>query len=309
MIDKEAKVYVAGHRGMVGSAVVRALTAQGHPPINIVWSGHDWLDLRDPQKVDEFFLRERPDYVFMCAGTVGGIHANNTFPATFLYDNVMMAMNTVKAAWKFKVTKFIYLGSSCAYPRNAPQPLKEESLWSGPLEPTNAPYACAKLAGIMGVQAYRKQFGFPGICLLPTNLYGPNDNYDFENSHVLPALIAKIYAAREAKKECVQIWGTGKPRREFMHVDDLASACLFLAEHYDSEEVINVGTGVDISIAMLAEKIAMNLNYYGELRYDSSMPDGMPLKRLDVSKINALGWSAGVSLPEGLKEVCKNYEG
>jgi GDP-L-fucose synthase len=294
-------IYVAGHSGMAGSAIVRALKAQGFS--NILTASSKELDLRNQHLVQHFFQKHRPDYVFMAAARVGGIHANNTFRADFLYENLMMECNVIHAAYQTGVKKLLFLGSSCIYPKMAPQPLKEEYLLSGPLEETNEPYAIAKIAGIKLCENYRRQYNCRFISVMPTNLYGPNDNYHPEHSHVLPALLRKFHEAVLHKKEEVIVWGSGTPRREFMHVDDMADACVFLMKTYDEAVHINVGTGEDITIRELAELIARITGFKGTIRYDTSKPDGTPRKLLDVSRLHALGWKHKISLEEGIKQV------
>ncbi|GAB4258234.1 MAG: GDP-L-fucose synthase [Vicingaceae bacterium] len=300
-MNKEAKIYVAGHRGMVGSAIVRKLQAEGYN--NIVTKTSSDLDLRNQQAVQDFFNEEKPEYVFLAAAKVGGIHANNTYRAEFLYDNLMIEANVIHAAYLNKVTKLMFLGSSCIYPKMAPQPLKEEYLLTGPLEPTNEPYAIAKITGIKLCEAYRSQYGCNYISVMPTNLYGPNDNYDLNNSHVLPALIRKFHTAKLENKPFVEIWGTGSPRREFLHVDDLADACYFLMQNYNDAELVNIGSGEDISIKDLALLIKDIVGYKGTLKFDTSKPDGTPRKLMDVSKLKKLGWQYSISLEEGIKSV------
>lgn len=300
-MNKEAKIYVAGHRGMVGSAIVRKLQAEGYN--NILTKTSSDLDLRSQQAVQDFFNEEKPEYVFLAAAKVGGIHANNTYRAEFLYDNLMIEANVIHAAYLNKVTKLMFLGSSCIYPKMAPQPLKEEYLLTGPLEPTNEPYAIAKITGIKLCEAYRSQYGCNYISVMPTNLYGPNDNYDLNNSHVLPALIRKFHTAKLENKPFVEIWGTGSPRREFLHVDDLADACYFLMQNYNDAELVNIGSGEDISIKDLALLIKDIVGYKGTLKFDTSKPDGTPRKLMDVSKLKKLGWQYSISLEEGIKSV------
>jgi GDP-L-fucose synthase len=298
-IPKDARIYVAGHRGLVGSAIVRRLKAEGFT--NLLTATRQELDLRDQAAVNAWFEANRPEYVYLVAGTVGGILANSTRPAEFIYDNLMMAANVIEAARRNEVTKLLYLGSSCIYPREAPQPMTEDVLLTGALEPTNEPYAVAKIAGIKLCQAYRRQYGCNFISAMPTNLYGPGDNFDLESSHVMPALIRKFHEAKE-RGECeVEIWGTGSPRREFLHVDDLADACLFLMARYEDEEHINVGTGEDISIRELALLIRDIVHPDAELVFDTSKPDGTPRKLLDVSRLTELGWTASKPLREGIE--------
>jgi GDP-L-fucose synthase len=300
-MDKNSRIYVAGHRGLVGSAIVRRLRSAGYS--NLLLAGRDELDLRLQPAVDEFFSRHRPEYVFLAAAKVGGILANSTRPAEFLGDNLAIQTNLIDAAWRHGARKLLFLGSSCIYPKFAPQPIREDSLLTGPLEPTNEWYAIAKIAGIKMCQAYRKQYGFAAISLMPTNLYGPGDNFDLENSHVLPALMRKFHEAAVNGSPEVVIWGTGSPRREFLHVDDLAGATLFLMQNYDSPEIINVGTGEDLTIKELAETIGRITGYQGRMVLDASKPDGTPRKLLDVSRIQALGWKAGIPLEQGIAET------
>ena len=303
-MTRESKIYVAGHRGMVGSAIVRRLARAGLG--NLVSRTHDELDLRDQAAVRSFFAMEKPEYVFLAAAKVGGIHANNTRRAEFIFDNLAIQTNVIDAAWRSGVKKLLFLGSSCIYPKLAPQPLKEESLLTGPLEPTNEPYAVAKIAGIKMAQAYREQYGFNAISLMPTNLYGPNDNYDPDSSHVLPALLRKFHEAKLEGRREVVIWGSGSPRREFLHVDDLADAAMFLMENYDDGAIVNVGVGEDLSIRELAELIAEVVGYRGALRFDPSMPDGTPRKLLDVTRLARLGWRARINLREGLERTYRH---
>lgn len=300
-METTEKIYVAGHRGMVGAAIVRALEARGFH--NIVARSHADLDLKNQQAVQGFFREERPAYVFLAAAKVGGIHANNTYRAEFLYDNLMIEANVIHAAWEHGVKKLLFLGSSCIYPKLAPQPLQEDSLLTGALEPTNEPYAIAKIAGLKLCEAYRDQYGAQFISAMPTNLYGPGDNYDLQNSHVLPALLRKIHTAKVEGRPAVELWGTGAPMREFLHVDDLASACLHLMEHYEGREWLNIGTGEDLSIRELAELVCAVVGYEGQLAWDTTKPDGTPRKLLDVSKIHALGWKARIGLRAGIEGV------
>ena len=300
-MKKESRIYVAGHRGMVGSAIVRKLRSEGFG--NILTASSSEVDLRDQQAAGDFMAEGKPDYVFVAAAKVGGIQANNTYRAEFLYDNLMIEANLIHAAYTQNVKKLLFLGSSCIYPKMAPQPLKEEYLLTGLLEPTNEPYAIAKIAGIKLCDAYRSQYGCNFISAMPTNLYGPNDNYDLKNSHVLPALLRKFHSARENGQSQVEIWGSGTPMREFLHVDDLAEACLFLMENYNEEGFVNVGTGVDLSIADLARMIGEIVGYEGELRFDSGKPDGTPRKLMDVSKIHSMGWKHRIELREGISMV------
>ena len=298
-IPQDARIYVAGHNGLVGSAIVRRLEAAGHT--NILVASRKQLDLRDQSEVSHWFKANRPDYVFLVAGTVGGIMANSTRPAEFIYDNLMIHGTVVHAAYEFPVTKLLYLGSSCIYPRNATQPITEDELLTGPLEPTNEWYAIAKIAGIKLCQAYRKQYGCDFISAMPTNLYGPNDNFDLTSSHVLPALMRRFHDAKLNGIDEVEIWGTGSPMREFLHVDDLADACVHLMEHYDGESHINVGTGVDLPIKELAEKIRDVVHPTARLTFDTSKPDGTPRKVLDVSKLAGTGWKASIDLDTGIR--------
>ncbi|HEY3672413.1 MAG TPA: GDP-L-fucose synthase [Acidimicrobiia bacterium] len=294
----DARIFVAGHRGLVGSAVLRRLAAAGYE--NVLTATRDQLDLRDQSAVNHWFQANRPDYVYLVAGTVGGIMANSTRPAEFLYDNMMIHGTVVHASHLFDVTKLLYLGSSCIYPRNANQPIAETELLTAALEPTNEPYAIAKIAGIKLCQSYRRQYGCNFISAMPTNLYGPNDNFDLESSHVLPALMAKFHQARLAGAPSVEIWGSGTARREFLHVDDLADACLFLMDHYEDEMHINVGTGEDLSIRALAETVRDVIYPAAELEFDVTKPDGTPRKLLDVSRLHDLGWAHSTSLREGI---------
>ncbi len=305
-MNTESKIYVAGHRGMVGSAIVRALQKNNFQ--NIITKTSSELDLRNQSAVHAYFEKEQPEYVFLAAAKVGGILANNTYRAEFLYDNLILQANVIHAAHTFGVKKLLFLGSSCIYPKLAPQPLKEESLLSGYLEPTNEPYAIAKIAGIKMCETYRHQYGDCFISAMPTNLYGPNDNYDLNNSHVLPAMIRKFHEAKINGHTPVQLWGTGTPMREFLHVDDLASACLFLMERYDEDLFVNVGSGTDIAIKKLAEIIAEVVGFKGEIIWDTSKPDGTPKKLMDVSKMEKLGWKASISLQEGIESVYQIFK-
>jgi GDP-L-fucose synthase len=302
----DAKIYVAGHSGLVGSAICRRLRALGYE--NLLLRSHGALDLKDAAKVRDFFETERPEYVFLAAAKVGGILANDSRPAEFLYDNLAIEINVIDAAWRSGVEKLEFLGSSCIYPKHAPQPMKEEYLLTGSLEPTNEWYAIAKIAGIKMVQAYRKQYGFRGISLMPTNLYGPEDNFDLQSSHVLPALIRKFHEAKLQGAPEVVIWGTGSPRREFLHVDDLADAAVFLMNEYDGEGIINVGTGEDITIADLAAMIADATGYRGRLCFDRSKPDGTPRKLLDIGQLRSLGWSPRIALRDGIAATYDWYK-
>jgi GDP-L-fucose synthase len=305
-MEQTAKIYIAGHRGMVGSGLERKLRKEGYH--NIVTRTSAELDLRNQQAVNEFFEKEKPNYVILAAAKVGGIHANNTYRAEFIYDNLMIEANIIHAAYLNKVTKLLFLGSSCIYPKMAPQPLKEEYLLSGYLEPTNQPYAIAKIAGIEMCDSYRAQYGCNFISAMPTNLYGSNDNYHPENSHVLPALIRRIVLAKKKNEPNVTIWGTGIPRREFLHVDDLANACYFLLQNYSEQGLVNIGSGTDISIKELAELIVAEVGYEGELVFDTTKPDGTPRKLMDISKINKLGWSPRISLGTGIKSTIKEFK-
>ena len=306
MVEKNAKIYVAGHRGMVGSAIVRHLQQLGYS--NIITRSSKEVDLRNQQQVFSFFEKEKPDYVFMAAARVGGIYANNTYRAEFLYDNLMIESNVIHASCLNKCKKLLFLGSSCIYPKMAPQPLKESYLLTGTLEYTNEPYAIAKIAGIKLCENYRLQYGCNFISVMPTNLYGPNDNYDLNKSHVLPALLRKIHTAKIKNIPTVEVWGSGTPLREFLHVDDLAEACLFLMENYHEAELVNIGTGTDISIKDLAMLIMKVADYKGEIKFDSSKPDGTPRKLMDVGKLKGLGWSPKITLEEGIKMVYKDVE-
>ncbi len=304
-MEKQAKIYVAGHRGMVGSAIVRRLKKEGYD--NIVVRSSSELDLRNQEAVARFFETEKPEYVFLAAAKVGGIMANNTYRADFLYENLMIESNVIHQSYVHKVKKLLFLGSSCIYPKLAPQPLKEETLLSGFLEETNEPYAIAKIAGIKLCESYRRQYGCNFISAMPTNLYGPNDNFDLKNSHVLPALIRKFEEARVANHPTAEVWGSGKPLREFMHVDDLADACFFLMQKYDGLEFVNIGVGEDLSIKELATLIAELAGFKGSIVWDSTKPDGTPRKLMDVNKINSLGWKAKIGIREGIASVIELY--
>jgi GDP-L-fucose synthase len=297
-MQHDSKIFVAGHGGLVGSAIVRALKAQGCT--NILVASRSELDLVNQAAVSAFFEKERPEYVFFAAAKVGGIVANDTLSADFVYQNMMMEANVIHAAYVHKVTKLLFLGSSCIYPRLAPQPIREEYLMTGALEPTNAAYATAKIAGIMLCQSYNKQYGTDFISLMPTNLYGDNDNFDLVSSHVLPAMIRKFHDAKVQKNEHVTLWGTGSPKREFLHVEDLASACVFLMNKYSGSEIVNVGTGEDVSIKELAELVRGAVGYEGDIVWDTEKPDGTPRKLLDVSKIHSLGWKHSIELKDGI---------
>jgi GDP-L-fucose synthase len=300
-MQKTSKIYIAGHNGMVGSAIVRKLQTKGYN--NLILKSSKELDLRNQAAVNTFFERENPEYVFLAAAKVGGIVANNTYRADFLYDNLMIEANIIHASFVYRIKKLLFLGSSCIYPKFAPQPMKEEDLLTGILEPTNEPYAIAKIAGIKLCENYRAQYGCNFISAMPTNLYGPNDNYDLTTSHVLPALIRKIHTAKKNNEDKVKIWGTGSPRREFLHVDDLADACLFLMHNYDEQGFVNVGVGEDITILELTHLIKKIIGFEGEVINDLLKPDGTPRKLMDVTKMNSLGWKAGISLEKGIERV------
>ena len=304
-MNKTDKIYIAGHRGMVGSAIVRKLQKQGFNNLLLRTSAE--LDLRNQQAVADFMQQEKPDYVFLAAAKVGGILANDRFRAEFIYDNIMIQSNIIHNSWVNGVKKLMFLGSSCIYPKLAPQPLKEEYLLSGPLEYTNEPYAIAKIAGIKMCDAYRAQYGCNFISVMPTNLYGPNDNYSLETSHVLPALIRKFHEAKIQNEPAVVIWGTGQPRREFLHADDLADACFFLMQHYNEAGLTNIGTGEDVTIKELALLIKEVVGYSGEIENDLSKPDGTPRKLMDVQKLNNLGWKASTGLREGIEKVYREF--
>ncbi len=305
-MNKSAKIYIAGHRGMVGSAILRKLTTDGYTNLILRTSGE--LDLTNQQAVNEFFAEEKPDYVFLAAAKVGGIHANNVYRADFIYLNMMIEANIIHAAYVNKVTKLLFLGSSCIYPKLAPQPLKEEYLLTSLLEHTNEPYAIAKIAGIKMCEAYRDQYKCNFISAMPTNLYGPNDNYDLNNSHVLPALIRKFHTAKINEESSVEIWGTGSPMREFLHVDDLAEACVFLMDSYNEKQFVNIGTGKDISIKDLAILIKDIIGFTGDIIFNTDKPDGTPKKLLDVTKINQLGWQHKTELRQGIERVYKEVK-
>lgn len=305
-MNKDSRTYIAGHRGLVGSALMRRLQAEGYR--NLLAATREQLDLRDQAAVDRWFRANRPEYVFLVAGTVGGIMANSTRPAEFIYDNLMIHATVVHAAHLYGVRKLLYLGSSCIYPRECPQPMKEEYLLSGHLEPTNAPYAIAKISGIKLCQAYRSQYGCNFISAMPTNLYGPNDNFDLEGSHVLPALVRKFHEAKLVGRKEVVIWGSGRPRREFMHVDDLAGACLFLMDRYEDDLHINVGTGEDLTIKELAEAVRDVVYPGAALVFDKTKPDGPPRKLLDVARLHALGWKHRINLREGIEATYEWYQ-
>ena len=300
-MNKQDKIYIAGHRGMVGSAILRNLEAAGYS--NFVLRTSSELDLRNQQAVADFFEAEKPDYVFLAAAKVGGIIANNTYRADFIYENMMIQSNVIHQAYMHQVKKLLFLGSSCIYPKMAPQPLKEDYLLTGLLEPTNEPYAIAKIAGIKMCDAYRSQYGCNFISVMPTNLYGPNDNYDLKNSHVLPALLRKFITAKNSGAPTVNLWGTGSPKREFLHADDLAAACVYLMQTYDAEGLVNIGVGEDVSILELAQLVQKIVGYEGTIQTDPSKPDGTPRKLMDVSKLTGLGWKATISLEEGIQRV------
>ena len=300
-LEQSDKIYVAGHRGLVGSAIVRNLQKQGYN--NLLLRTSKELDLTNQAAVNAFFEEEKPDYVFLAAAKVGGILANDTYPADFIRDNLQIQTNVIDAAWRNGVKKLLFLGSSCIYPKFAPQPMKEEHLLTGELEPTNEWYAIAKIAGIKMCQAYKKQYGFNAISIMPTNLYGPGDNFNLENSHVMPALIRKFHDAKEKGEKTVEVWGTGAPRREFLHVDDMADASVYLMKNYDGMQFVNVGVGEDVTIRELAEIVKEVVGFEGELKFDTSKPDGTPRKLLDVSKLNAAGWKATISLKDGVRST------
>ncbi|HAT4257863.1 GDP-L-fucose synthase [Clostridium perfringens] len=297
-MNKNSKIYVAGHRGLVGSAIVRNLEEKGFN--NIICRTHKELDLTNQNEVRKFFEEERPEYVFLAAAKVGGIHANNTYPADFIYENLMIQNNVIKAAHDFEVKKLLFLGSTCIYPKMAPQPIKEDYLLTGSLEETNEAYAVAKIAGLEMCKFFKRQYGDNFISCMPTNLYGPNDNFDLKNSHVLPALIRKFHEAKVNNSEVVEVWGTGKPLREFLYVDDMADACVFLMENYDGEQHVNIGTGVEVSIRELAETVKEVVGFEGELVFNTDMPDGTPRKLTTVDKLNGLGWKHKFNLNEGI---------
>lgn len=305
-MNTQAKIYVAGHAGLVGSALMRRLQRDGFD--NLITRTFAQLDLRDQHAVNTFFVTEKPDYVFLAAARVGGIHANNTYPADFMYDNLMIASNVIHASYAHGVKKLLFLGSSCIYPRLCPQPIKEEYLLTGTLEPTNDAYALAKIAGIKLCQSYNKQYGTNFIACMPTNLYGPGDTFDVSNGHVIPALIAKMSAAKKAGALHIDAWGTGTPRREFLHVDDCADGLVFLMKQYDGTDIINIGTGSDVTIAQLVQMIKDAVGFTGDIVFDTSKPDGTPRKLLDVSRLRALGWSARTPLKDGIADVVAWYE-
>lgn len=304
-MEKNSKIFVAGHRGLVGSSIVRQLIAKGHT--NILVRTHDELELMDAVAVRDFFETERPEYVFLAAARVGGIMANNTFPADFIRENLIVQTNVIHEAHQSGVKKLLFLGSSCIYPKLAPQPIKEEYLMTGPLEETNSAYAMAKIAGIEMCQSYHRQYSSNFISVMPTNLYGPNDNFTPERSHVLPALMRRFHEAKVANASSVTVWGSGSPKREFLHVDDMGSACVFLMETYNDPSIINIGTGEDVSIKELAELLKTTVGFEGELVWDTSKPDGTPRKLLDVSKLHSLGWHHSISLNKGLESTYQWY--
>ncbi len=305
-MEKNSKIYIAGHKGLVGSAIMRQLVNENFT--NIIFRSHTDLDLLNQKEVENFFKEETPEYVFLAAALVGGIEANNNRRAEFIYGNLQIQCNVINSSYLNNVKKLCFLGSSCIYPKLAPQPMKEEYLLDGKLEETNEPYAIAKIAGIKMCESYNRQFGTNYISVMPTNLYGPNDNFDLSSSHVLPALIRKFIEAKESNSPTVKIWGSGKPKREFLFVDDMAEATVFLMQNYNSSEIINIGSGKDISISELAELLKELTRFNGEIIYDSSKPDGTPRKLLDVSKINSLGWTAETSLKEGIKKTIEWYQ-
>lgn len=305
-MEKQDKIYVAGHRGLVGSAIVRNLKKKGYD--NVIGRTHEELDLLEQQQVRDFFEKERPDYVVLAAARVGGINANNTRPADFAYENMQMQCNVIKAAHDYKVKKLLFLGSTCIYPRLAEQPIREGALLTGSLEPTNEAYAIAKIAGLSMCRYFKTQYGDNFISCMPTNLYGPNDNFDLESSHVMPAMIRKFHDAKKSGAPSVELWGTGKPLREFLYVDDMADACVFLLESYDGETHVNIGTGQEISIKELAEAVRRAVGYEGEIVWNSDMPDGTPRKLTDVSRLHSLGWSHQVELEEGIRLAYQWYQ-
>ncbi len=304
-MDKHSKIFIAGHRGLVGSAIVRALEKEGYT--NLVKRAREELDLLDSQAVRDFFEKEKPEYVFLAAAKVGGILANNTYPADFIFENLTIQNNIIYSSYKTGVKKLLFLGSSCIYPKFAPQPMKEEHLLTGILEPTNEPYAIAKIAGIIMCRSFNRQYGTNFISVMPTNLYGINDNFDLETSHVLPALIRKFHEAKVKGSKEVVVWGTGSPKREFLYVDDLADACIYLVNNYNDSEIVNIGTGEDLSIKELTELIKEVVGYEGELIWDKSKPDGAPRKLLDVTKLHNLGWKHKTSLEEGIRKTYDWY--
>jgi len=304
-MDKYSKIYVAGHKGLVGSAIVRNLKAKGYE--NIIYRTHNELDLINQKEVENFFKDEKPEYVFLAAAKVGGINSNNTYPADFIYENMMIQNNVIKSAHDFKVKKLLFLGSTCIYPKLAEQPISESELLTGSLEPTNEAYAIAKISGLEMCKFYKRQYGDNFISCMPTNLYGPNDNYDLKNSHVLPALLRKFHEAKLYNHDDVEIWGTGTPLREFLYVDDMADACTFLMENYNGEEHVNIGTGEEITIKELAEVIRKVVGFKGNIRFNASMPDGTPRKLSNINKIKNMGWKAKVNLYDGITVTYQNY--
>lgn len=304
-MDKYSKIYVAGHKGLVGSAIVRNLKAKGYE--NIIYRTHNELDLINQKEVEKFFKDEKPEYVFLAAAKVGGINSNNTYPADFIYENMMIQNNVIKSAHDFKVKKLLFLGSTCIYPKLAKQPISESELLTGSLEPTNEAYAIAKISGLEMCKFYKRQYGDNFISCMPTNLYGPNDNYDLKNSHVLPALLRKFHEAKLYNHDDVEIWGTGTPLREFLYVDDMADACTFLMENYNGEEHVNIGTGEEITIKELAEVIRKVVGFKGNIRFNASMPDGTPRKLTNINKIKNMGWKAKVNLYDGITVTYQNY--
>ncbi|MED3904150.1 GDP-L-fucose synthase [Priestia megaterium] len=300
-MNTNSKIYVAGHRGLVGSAIVRKLQGKGYS--NLVYRTSDELDLRDKPQVDAFFAEEKPEFVFLAAAKVGGIVANNEYPAEFIHDNLLIQSNIIDAAYRNGVEKLLFLGSTCIYPKLAPQPLKEEYLLTGALEPTNEPYAIAKIAGIKMCESYNRQYGTKYISAMPTNLYGPNDNFDLHTSHVLPALLRKFHEAKGSNAPFVEMWGTGTPKREFLYSDDLADACVFLMNTYEGNEIVNIGVGEDITIKELGEKVKAVVGYEGDIQFDTSKPDGTPRKLVDVTKLNGLGWKSETVLEDGLQKA------
>lgn len=300
-MKKTDKIYIAGHRGLVGSAILRAMQQQGFT--NLCYRTHSELDLTNQSQVNDFFNKEKPEYVFLAAAKVGGIHANNIYRGDFLYQNLAIQANVIEAARRYETQRLLFLGSSCIYPRDCPQPMREEYLLTGPLEQTNEPYAIAKIAGIKQCEAYNSQFGTNFASVMPTNLYGPNDNFDLQNSHVLPALLRKVHEAKLANNTSVTVWGTGTPKREFLHVDDMAAACLFVMNKTDFNGMVNIGSGQEVTIRELAELIVDVVGFNGELIFDTSKPDGTPRKLLDTSRLDTLGWQAKISLKEGIKNT------
>jgi GDP-L-fucose synthase len=305
-MDKSAKIYIAGHRGMVGSSIIKRLTLEGYT--NLITRTSQEIDLRNQNQVELFFKQEKPEFVFMCAAKVGGIIANNTFRADFIYDNIMIASNIIHNSYKYGVKKLLNLGSTCIYPKFAPQPMEESSLLTGILEPTNEPYAIAKIAAIKMCESYRDQYGCNFISVMPTNLYGPNDNYDLNNSHVLPALIRKFHEAKINKLQEVICWGSGTPKREFLHTDDLSRACVYLMKSYNDKQFVNIGVGTDLSIKELAEMVSKIVGFEGNIIWDSTKPDGTPRKLVDVTKLNSLGFTAEIKLEDGIKSVYEEFK-